>query len=310
MSKTKIILDCDPGYDDAIAIILASKSEKIDLLGITTTSGNTTIENTTKNALNIVQYLGLNIPVYKGQDRPLVKNPEESGKVHGESGLDGMNFPKFENEKNIENKKAVNFIIETCLNNPKNITIVATGPLTNIALAIRLEPKIISCINEIISMGGAYGVGNVNSSSEFNIFYDPEAAQIVYSSGIKIKMIGLDITLKVILNKDVIERIKKINNKASNLFCTCAENYNEIRYKLFGGEKYGPLHDPITVAILINDKIVKFYEKDIQIDLSHGLSYGRTWSSNKKINKQNAEVGLEIDVDEFWNVVENEVKKY
>ena len=310
MSKTKIILDCDPGYDDAVAIILAAKSEKIDLLGVTTTAGNTSLENTTKNALNIIQYLGLNIPVYKGQDRPLVKEPEPAGKVHGETGLGGMNFPKFENEKNVENKKAVDFIIESCLNNPKNITLVTTGPLTNVALAIRLEPKIIPCVSEIISMGGAYGVGNVNSSSEFNIFYDPEAAQIVYSSGIKIKMVGLDITLKAILTQEVIERMRKINNKASNLFCVCAENYNENRYKLFGVSKYGPLHDPITIATIINDKIVKFYEKDIQIDLSHGLSYGRTWSSNKKVKKQNAEVGLEIDVEEFWKVVENEIKKY
>lgn len=308
MSKRKIILDCDPGYDDAIAIALAGKADNIEVLGITTVSGNTKLENTSKNALNLVNYLGLNIPVYIGQDRALIKPVHQPGKVHGESGLDGVNLSQ--SPSDFQKQKAVEYIIETCLKYPKDITIVATGPLTNIAMAIRLEPKIVDCIQEIISMGGSMGKGNVTPAAEFNIYDDPEAAYIVYSSGISIKMIGLDVTNKVMLLPEIVERMKKINGKGADVFCKCAVNYNNNINKLFG-RPCGALHDPVTICCLINPDIVTFQKMFVTVDISGLQSYGRTNCDHRlNLHSPNTDVGVDINVEEFWNIVENVLAKY
>ena len=181
-SKRKIIIDTDPGYDDACAIALAGLSDKFEILGITTIAGNQTIENVTKNALNLVSFLNINCPVAKGMPGPLIKKLTV-GKVHGETGLDNIEFPKNLANKEPDKRNAVQFIIDTCLNNDK-ITLITIGPLTNIAMAIKLEPKIKKYIELISIMGGSIGCGNVTPAAEYNIYADPESAQIVFSSGI------------------------------------------------------------------------------------------------------------------------------
>ena len=214
--KRKMILDCDTGHDDAIALMVASKHPNIDLLGVTVVAGNQTLPKTLKNTLNVCDHLGLDVPVYAGMSLPLVRKQYVADDVHGESGLDGPVFGPC--NKKAEDKHAVLYLIETLMNSDGDITLVPVGPLTNIAMAIRLEPRIVDKIQEIVLMGGAINLGNATPAAEFNIYADPEAAQIVFSSGVKITMMGLDLTNTVLANMQIIERMEALGNKAGKLF--------------------------------------------------------------------------------------------
>ena len=213
--KRNIILDCDPGHDDAIAILLAGSNKNINLLGISVVAGNQTIAKTARNALNVATFLGLDVPVAIGCEFPIVRDRLICEAIHGESGLDGFEFPKY--EKQFDKRHGVQLIIDSVMNNEKT-TIVATGPLTNVAMAIRMEPRLLERLDEIIIMGGSVDNGNTSPAAEFNIMCDPEAAHVVFSSGVKVKMVGLNVTRKVLVTDEVIQRMSKINNKASDMF--------------------------------------------------------------------------------------------
>ena len=216
MNKRKIILDCDPGHDDAVAIILAAKNPNLELLGITVVAGNQTLENTQRNALHLVQHLDLNLPVYAGCGQPMVRDKVIAGDIHGETGLDGPVFEELNRE--IEADHAVNYIIKTLMNSPEKVTVVTTGPMTNLGMALRMEPKIVDKIQEIVFMGGSYANGNVTPAAEFNILADAEAAHVCISSGLPITMVGLDVTRKALCYPEIVERMRKVGNKASDLF--------------------------------------------------------------------------------------------
>ena len=307
MSKRKVIIDKDPGYDDACAIALASLSDKLEILGITTIAGNQTIENVTKNALNLVSYLNMNCPVSKGMSGPLIKN-FTVGKVHGETGLDNIQIPK--NEKVCDKRNAVQFIIDTCLQNEK-ITLITIGPLTNIAMAIKIEPKIKEHIELISIMGGSIGCGNVTPAAEYNIYADPESAYMVFSSGIKIKMNGLDVTNLTTPSENILERFEKINTKSSKLFLDCMKNLSFFMNKFFG-KKWGSMHDSVAVLTLIDETLIKYQKAYVEVDLSKGSSYGRTNCVlyGDKVKESNAEVAVEIDIKKFWDLIEELYKKY
>ena len=179
--KRNIILDCDPGHDDAIAILLAGSNPNLNLLGISVVAGNQTIEKTARNALNVATYLGIDVPVAIGCEFPMVRERVICAAIHGESGLDGFDFPKY--DKPFDKRHGVQLIIDSVLNN-EDVTIVATGPLTNVAMAIKLEPKLLNKVKEIVLMGGSVDNGNTSPAAEFNIMCDPEAAHVVFSSGI------------------------------------------------------------------------------------------------------------------------------
>ena len=304
----KIILDCDPGHDDAVAIMLAGKSEFIKLLGITVSSGNQSIEKTTKNALNICQYLDIDVPVSKGCSHPIIREVEVCEAIHGESGLDGFTFPEL--KKTIDSRHAVQFIIETILKE-EDVTMVVTGPLTNLAMAMRLEPRIVDKIKKVVLMGGSYQMGNVTPASEFNILCDPEAAHIVLNSKLPVYMITLDVTRKVLCYEHVIERMEKIHNKASDLFVALMKVFNENQHKVFGYSG-APLHDPVTIASLLDDNLVTFKHVNTEIDLSHGTSYGRTNSDifDYLKKEKNSFVSVDIDVEKFWDIVEQNIRNY
>ena len=168
MNKRKIILDCDPGHDDAIAIMLAAKHSKLELLGITVVSGNQTLEKTGINTLNICQYLNIDVPVCLGASEPLIKDVEVCSEIHGETGLDGFDFPEL--SISFDKRLAAQFIIDTLTSTEDKVTIVTTGPMTNLALALKLNPKIKKKIQEVVSMGGSYQNGNVTPAAEFNIY--------------------------------------------------------------------------------------------------------------------------------------------
>ncbi|MGE4571221.1 MAG: nucleoside hydrolase [Candidatus Izemoplasmatales bacterium] len=304
----KIILDCDPGHDDAFALLLAGKDQEIDLLGITVVSGNQTLEKTGINTLNLCQYLDIKTPVCLGASRPLIKEEEVCEVIHGDSGLDGFEFPNL--KIGFDPRNACDFIIQTLLESKDKITFVTTGPLTNLALAMRIQPKIIDKIKEVIVMGGSIANGNVTPAAEFNIYTDPEAAHIVFKSGAPIKMFGLDVTRKLMVLPEIIERMKKINNSSSKLFVDLMKVFNENQFKVFALPG-GPLHDPITIAYLIDPKIATLKKVHCTIDLSHGSSYGRTNIDvfDYQHLPKNIEVAVDVNVDRFWDLIEDAIRK-
>ncbi len=308
--KRKIILDCDPGHDDAIAIMLAAKNENIDLLGITVVSGNQTIEKTTRNALNVCEYLGLDVPVYEGCGQPMIRNkPSVANDIHGESGLDGPTFAPLTKKK--EEKHAVEYMIDTLLNSDGDITVVTTGPMTNLAMAMRLCPNIIPKIKEIVLMGGAYQLGNVTPAAEFNIFTDADAAHVVFTSGRRIVMAGLDVTRKVLCYPSIIERMSKHNNCASKLFVDLMTFFSKTQKEVYGWEG-GPLHDPVTIAYLIDPTVLTLKEMYTEIDIRSEQSYGRTNCDyfNYLKKEPNSFVAIDIDVEKFWNIIEKGIEAY
>lgn len=309
MDRRKIILDCDPGHDDAVAIMLAGKHPQIDLLGITVVAGNQTLEKTTINALNVCQYLGLDVPVYAGCSRPMIREPVIADDIHGESGLEGPVFEPL--VKKAEKKHGVLYLIDTLMESDGDITLVPTGPLTNIAMAMRLEPRIIPKIKEIVLMGGAYQNGNVTPAAEFNIMADGDAAHVVFTCGRPITMVGLDVTRKVLCYPYIVERMRKVNSKASKLFCDLMEFFNKKQKEVFGWDG-GPLHDPVTVASIIDPKLLTLKEMYTEIDIRGIQSYGRTncdfFGYCKK--KPNSKVAIDIDVARFWDIIEEGIRCY
>ena len=193
----KILLDCDPGHDDAIALLLALASPEVELVGVTTVHGNQTLEKTTVNALKLLEFTGrTDVPVAAGAARPILREPFVAEYVHGESGMDGPSLPAPTTEP--DPRHAVDFIADTIRASDEPITLVPTGPLTNIGLFLALHPDAAEQVDRIVLMGGAYGEGNVTPAAEFNIWVDPEAADRVFQSGLDVTMIGLDVTHQAI----------------------------------------------------------------------------------------------------------------
>lgn len=309
MQKEKIILDCDPGHDDAVAIMLAAINPKIELLGITVVAGNQKLEKTVNNALKVCNHLNLDVPVYSGMSRPMIREQLIADDIHGETGLDG---PKFEELKiKAEDKHAVNFIIDTLMNSDEKVTLVPTGPLTNIGMAIRFEPRIIEKINRIVLMGGSYQLGNMTPAAEFNIFADPDAAHIVFSSGVKIVMMGLDLTRQASATKEVVEKIKSLNNKASKLFVDLMEFFAASQKNVYGWSA-PPVHDPTTIAYIIDPECIEVKPMFCEIELWSERSYGRTLCDYFGILKKepNVDVAVKLDFDKFWNLVYENLKLY
>ncbi len=306
MEQRKIILDCDPGHDDAVAIMLLGHNKAFNLLGITTVSGNQILSKVTKNADNLDKFLDINAGVYKGADNPLIRKKIICAEIHGESGLDGFEFPKYNYEE--KNISAAQFIIDTLKKNDK-VTLITTGPLTNVALALLFEPSIKKHIQEIIIMGGSYSDGNITPAAEFNILCDPEAAHIIFSSSLPIKMIGLDVTRRVIVDQKVIDRFKNLDNECGKLFVDLMQVFYDNQKKYFSIEG-APLHDPVTVISLMNSEVVKFKSMNVKIDINHGDSYGRTNCDRFNLSDDEKNVQVAVDIDEklYFDTIYNHLK--
>ncbi|EGO9686514.1 ribosylpyrimidine nucleosidase [Escherichia coli] len=283
MEKRKIILDCDPGHDDAIAIMMAAKHPAIDLLGITIVAGNQTLDKTLINGLNVCQKLEINVPVYAGMPQPIMRQQIVADNIHGETGLDGPVFEPL--TRQAENTHAVKYIIDTLMASDGDITLVPVGPLSNIAVAMRMQPAILPKIREIVLMGGAYGTGNFTPSAEFNIFADPEAARVVFTSGVPLVMMGLDLTNQTVCTPDVIARMERAG---------------------------GPVHDATCIGYLINPDGIKTQEMYVDVDVNSGPCYGRTVCDELGVlgKPANTKVGITIDTDWFWGLVEECVRGY
>ena len=309
MQKTKIILDCDPGHDDAIAIMVAGRHPAIDLLALTTVAGNQTLDKTTVNALHVCEHLELDIPVYAGMPLPLVREQVVAANIHGESGLDGPVFAPLRTQ--VQPRHAVNFLVDTLMASDGDISLVPVGPLTNIATAMRMEPRILPKIRQIVLMGGAYGTGNSTPSAEFNIYADPEAADVVFRSGAKLTMMGLDLTNQTVCTADIIERMESIGNKAGRLFGDIMRFTLKTQKIAFGFEA-GPVHDVTCIAYLVAPELFTTQDMHVVVDINRGPCYGRTVCDtiNCLNHAANCTVGTGIQLQKFWDLVAEAVARY
>ena len=301
---TKILLDCDPGHDDAIAILLSCYSEKIELLAVTTCAGNQTIEKTSRNARNMLNFCNkANIPLAKGNPTPLCRGVKTCPEVHGETGLDGYEFPSY--AVNALPYPASDLIIRTAKANP-GLTIVTTGPMTNLAIALKANPYIIPLIKEVVFMGGSTKEGNITPAAEFNILVDPEAADIVFKAGIPMRMLGLNVTRQILVNEDVMEEARKIDTKGGELFVKLMEVFNQNQRDFFG-LPCGPLHDPATIISLINPNAFKFEKMNVQIDTTFTDQAGKTTCSRSE--PYNCLVATEVNLDEYWKEIYKHLRR-
>ncbi len=295
----KIILDVDTGHDDMVAILMASGLPEIDLVGIVAVAGNQVLEKTLQNTLNVCELIGEQAPIFAGCDRPLLREQVIGGDIHGKSGLDGPVFPP--HHRTAESQHGVQFIIDTVRSNPHEITLVPTGPLTDIALAIRLEPNLPSLVKQIVLMGGSMGKGNRTPHAEFNIFADPEAAEIVFSSGAPVVMMGLDVTLQVQLNQIQVEHYRKMSTKSAQMFNASMDFYREA-CRVHGSE-YPAMHDPCCVAFVADPSLFTLERHDIRIELHDRETYGKTITSLAQ-EYGAISVGVGADADGFWNLAD------
>tara|TARA_B110000116_G_scaffold195329_1_gene170103 strand:+ start:397 stop:1338 length:942 start_codon:yes stop_codon:yes gene_type:complete len=309
----KIILDCDPGHDDAVAIMMASANENIEILGITCVAGNATLDNTSLNALKICSFISKkNIPVYSGADRPLKLDLVTAEHVHGKSGLDTDGEEIIISKGyDIQKMHAVDFIIQTCHEQNEPIYLCPIGPLTNIALALQKDPSIKSKIKEIVFMGGAgMCLGNITPSAEFNIYVDPHAANIVLNSGVKTVMFGLDVTHKVNVNDKIIDDIKSNNNRSSFLFAELMDFYSRTHKEVFEINE-SPLHDPCVIGYLIDETIFTGKFVNVVVEENSLLTRGETvtdWD-NVTDRKPNCYVMNEADSIKFFEILKDELSK-
>lgn len=311
MKKSRIILDCDPGHDDAVAIMMAAIHPTIDLLGITTVAGNQILRKTSVNALKVCQYLELNVDVYAGMDRPLVREQVIAEDIHGESGLDGPIFPPL--HRSVREMHAVDYIIETLQQSAGDIVLVATGPLTNLAMAFRRNPTAAAKVQQIVLMGGAYQLGNVTPAAEFNIFADAEAAHVVFTSNIPITMMGLDLTRQALCYPNIIERMETCNNPGSRLFGDLMRFFCKTQKAVFGWEG-GPLHDPTCIAYLIDPGCIEVTPMHTEVEIRSEKCYGRTLCDSFNTQGKNAttltQVATTLDKERFWHIVEECIALY
>jgi inosine-uridine nucleoside N-ribohydrolase len=295
-----VLLDCDPGHDDAIALLLALASPEIDLLGVTTTYGNQTLEKTTANALRVLELVGrADVPVAAGSDRPLERELVVAAHVHGESGLDGTALP--DATSSAVSQDAVSFAAECIRAAAIPVTIVATGPWTNLARYLAAHGT--EGIARLVLMGGSIAEGNFTPAAEFNVWCDPEAAAAVLGSGLDITLIGLDVTHQAILGADVERRLRSDGRVGSfvadlNVFFT---RYHRETY----GWPGAPIHDAVALATVVRPDLVETRYRNVAVELESELTRGRTvvdlW--NRTDRPPNAHVGVSLDSKAFFELL-------
>jgi purine nucleosidase len=298
--STTIILDCDPGIDDALAIAFAAGSPEIELAGLTTVAGNVELAKTTANALAVASFVGLgSVPVTAGCGTPLLRPALHAGHVHGESGLGGAVLPA--PGRSAEGGHAIDYIIETAAAAPGEITLVATGPLTNIGLALRREPRLASWVRDFVIMGGSASRGNVSPAAEFNIWADPEAAAIVFGAGWPsgVRMIGLDVTLRARATQVIQEEMRTLGALGSTLLLPALAQYMDSDDTT--GEP--PVHDVCAVVSLADPGVFEYTPALVQVEMTGTLTSGMTVTDFSKEIAPNARVATAVHADRFWEIV-------
>ncbi|KRL01207.1 ribonucleoside hydrolase RihC [Liquorilactobacillus capillatus] len=288
-----VILDMDPGIDDAAAIAVALNNPGLDVKLITTVAGNVSVDKTTTNALKLVEFFGKNIPIAKGAAEPLKKKFEDAAAIHGETGLPGYDFPTPRME--VSKLAATEAIAAELSHSKEPMTLIATGAYTNIASFIKQYPELLVKIDELILMGGSISGGNASSVAEFNVFTDPDAAKIVFESGLKITMIGLDVTLKALISKETSDQLVTLG-EAGKMLHGIINAYGDVHE---GGK---PMHDVITILYALHPEMIKLRNEYIDV-VTEGPAIGATvadilhrWHAEKDFN---ARVGVGIDAAFF-----------
>ena len=297
-----VIIDCDPGHDDAIAILLALASPEVNLLGITTVGGNSGLANTTRNALTVLEVAGrTDIPVAAGCEHPLVRPLRIADHVHGKSGMDGPVLKPPTTDP--VDAHAIDFIAATLQRSDEAVTLVPTGPLTNIALLLRRHPDVEDKIRRIVLMGGAVGLGNTTPSAEFNIWVDPEAADIVFRSGLDLTMVGLDITHQARLGRSHGERLRT-TGKSGAFVADLLEFFVQFHERVYGMDS-SPIHDAVAVADVIWPDLIDADHFHVAVETASPLTAGRTVVDRWRVtgNEPNARVGVGLDGDRFGDLL-------
>jgi purine nucleosidase len=306
---TRIILDCDPGIDDALAIAFAHGHPGIDLVGITTVAGNVSLARTTANALAVCEFIGAaGTPVTAGCAGPLLRPALDARQVHGESGLGGAVLPAA--AASPAPGHAIDYIIETVRAAPGQITLVATGPLTNIALAVKREPRLADWVREFVIMGGSAGRGNVTPAAEYNIWADPEAAAVVFRAGWTVVMLGLDVTLRTGATPAVQQRMRELGPLGTELLLPALDQYKSVSGPSGpppqAAKLAPPVHDVCAVAWVAQPGLFGLVPARVQVETAGQLTSGMTvidfeapgWGADGG----NARVAMSIDVDGFWEL--------
>ncbi|MFD0419651.1 nucleoside hydrolase [Streptomyces sp. NPDC127108] len=300
----KIILDCDPGHDDAIAMLLAHGNPDVELVAVTTVVGNQTLEKVTRNALSVARIADITgVPFAAGCPRPLVRTVETAPEIHGESGIDGPVLP--EPTLELDPRHAVDLIIDTVMaHEPGEITIVPTAGLTNIALAVRKEPRIAERVREVVLMGGGYHTGNWSAVAEFNIKIDPEAAHIVFNAGWPVTMVGLDLTHQALATPEVTRRIAEVGTRPA-VFVGELLDFFGAAYREAQGFEHPPVHDPCAVAYVIDPSVMTVRKAPVDIELTGTLTLGMTVADFRAPAPADCRTQVAVDLDHkrFWDLV-------
>jgi purine nucleosidase/pyrimidine-specific ribonucleoside hydrolase len=299
---TPILYDCDPGHDDAIALVMAHRSPAIDLLAVTTTCGNAELEKTTSNALRILDYLGADVPVAAGCHRPLAR-PLVLGTADGPSGLEGSPYLPQATSRPVE-QHAVDFLAERLRESAEPLTIVATGPLCNIGLMILKHRDVLPKIKQLIWMGGVfYRRSEIITPTEFNAFCDPEALKIVLDSGVDILMVGLDVTMQVLVEKEQYDELATIDTPLGRLVNDWLLFYEKLHRNSMGVG--GAMHDPLALALVIDPTLVRTRPAHIGVDLNGTYTFGATVADywHERGEADNARIAYEVDSDRFFKLM-------
>jgi inosine-uridine nucleoside N-ribohydrolase len=298
---TDIILDCDPGHDDAIALLLALASPELRLLGVTTVSGNQTLDKTTANAIRVLDHVGRqDLAVAAGAARPLIRARHVAAEVHGETGLDGPDLPP--PGRDPEPTHAIDWIAHALQASPTPVTLVPTGPLTNIGLFLHRYPELKPKIERVVLMGGAVGEGNTTPAAEFNIWADPEAAHLVFTSGLNVTMVGLDVTHKALLTPVHTEALAQAG-KAGKLVADLFGFYAQFHAREYGWNA-APVHDAVAMAHVIDPTLLETAYRGVVVDTGPELSRGRTHVDLRgRTWEPNCHVAIDIDADRFLGLL-------
>lgn len=306
-----IILDCDPGIDDFIAILMILASpERFHLLGITVSGGNVSVEHTAQNALKACELAGRpDVKVFSGCPGPILRPLVIEEEVHGETGLKGYDLPS--PTMKLQSSHAVDFLIETIMTSPQKVTLATTAPLTNVAIAIIREPRILDNIEEIVTMGGSMILGNITPAAEYNFYADPEAAHILYTCGRKITTVTIDVTHQVLTTLEWLSHIKEEGNPVGVALSSLLQAIHEYDSKNFETAG-GALHDPCVIGYLLDRSLFKGRDVHMEIDTSFGMGRGRSivdWWHKRGLSP-NAHVFKEVNVKGFFDLLTHLLSRY
>jgi purine nucleosidase len=296
----KVIIDCDPGHDDALAILLALANPELDVVAITTVAGNQTLDRTTLNARRVCTVArAAGVPIVAGCDRPLLRDLVTAGEVHGASGLDGADWP--EPSVPVQPGHAADVIADRVLAEPGEVTLVAIGPLTNLAVALRREPRLAEAVREVVLMGGSFTRGNQTPAAEFNVYVDPEAAAVVFEAGWRLTMVGLDLTHQARVTPEVMDRIAAIGTPLAGIVTQLLRFYGRNYVPPDGP----PLHDPCAVAHVVDPGLVTCRDAFVAVETHGHWTRGMTVVdfAGRLGRPPNTAVATTLDVPRFWDLL-------